>query len=81
MLALSIFGLFPRRRRKLLPLLAALVLFPLPLTLSGCGGGGGTSTNAAASTLPAQRYTVTLIAKDSVQTSITASTTFVLSVQ
>jgi len=85
-LAVLLFCLLPRRRRKELPFLAALLLGILPVVLSGCGGSGsgGSPTGQAASggstTAQAQVYTVTLTGTDSVQTSITASTTFTLTV-
>jgi hypothetical protein len=81
-LALLFFGLLPHRRRKPLPVLTALLLFMLPIALSGCGGASssaGSTASGGTSTQP-QVYTITITAKDSVQTSITASTTFTLTV-
>lgn len=66
------------RRRNRLPLLlsvAVLTLAGLGLGLSGCGGASGGSTTSN-QTL----YTVTLTGTDSINTSITASTTFLLTV-
>ncbi len=80
-LALLLFGLRPSRR-KLLPLLSLLVLATIPFAISGCGSGGGSSGGGGGgSTGPQpQVYTVTLKATDSVNTAITASTSFTLTV-
>jgi len=88
-LAALLFGLLPQRRRKLLPVLAALLVSMLPIALSGCGGGSGsggtdgtnvTGGSGGTTTSKAQVYTVTMTAKDSVLPSITASTSFTLTV-
>lgn len=80
-LAFLLVGVFPSRRRKLLPVLAVIALAALPVTLIGCGGSGGDGGGGGGNNNPPpQVYTVTLTAKDSVQTSITASTTFTLTV-
>ncbi len=80
-LALLLFALRPSRR-KLLPLLSLLVLATIPFAISGCGSGGGSSGGGGGgSTGPQpQVYTVTLKATDSVNTAITASTSFTLTV-
>jgi hypothetical protein len=82
-LALLLFGLFPARRtRKLLPILSTILLATLALTLTGCGGGsstGGGGGGGGGGTGP-QAYTITMTAKDSVNPSITASTSFTLTV-
>lgn len=82
-LALLLFCLLPHRRRKPLPVLLVLLLGTLPIGLSGCGGASssaGSSGDGGTSTSQPQVYTITITAKDSVQTSITASTTFTLNV-
>ena len=79
-LALLLFGLLPHRRRKGLPVLAALLLSTLPIALSGCGGASGSGGSGGTTTPQPQVYTITISAKDSVQTSITGSTTFTLTV-
>ncbi len=83
-LAFLLCAVFPSRRRKLLPLLAVLVFAVVPFALSGCGGGSGSGSGGGggggAGGSQAQTYTVTITAKDSVQTSITASTSFTLTV-
>jgi hypothetical protein len=74
------FTLPSRRRRKLLPTLSPLILAALALT--GCGGGssGGTTGGGSQSSPTPQYYTLTLKAQDSVNTSITSTTTFTLTV-
>ena len=82
-LALLLFGLRPSRCRKILPLLSVLVLATIPFALIGCGGGSSNSSSSGGGgiTAPqAQVYTVTLKATDSVNGSITASTSFSLTV-
>ncbi|HTV10179.1 MAG TPA: protease pro-enzyme activation domain-containing protein [Candidatus Aquilonibacter sp.] len=81
-LALLLCIVRPSRRRKLATLLSLAVLATLSLTAVGCGGssengggGGGGGTNPQP-----EVYTITLIAKDSVSTGITASTSFTLTV-
>jgi hypothetical protein len=82
--AILLCGVLPSRRRKLLPILSTLALAVLAVTLSGCGGGSGSSGGGGGgggSTNPQpQVYTVTLNATDSVNTAITASTTFTLTI-
>lgn len=80
-LTLLLFGLFPARRtRKLLPILST-ILASIALTLSGCGGGSGSAGGGGGGGNPtAQVYTITMTAKDSVNSSITASTNFTLTV-
>jgi hypothetical protein len=80
--ALLFCGLLPSRRRRFLPILCATMLAIIATTLTGCGGGsnasgsgGGSSTNPQP-----QVYTITLKATDSVNTTITASTSFTLTV-
>ncbi|MGD0444413.1 MAG: protease pro-enzyme activation domain-containing protein [Edaphobacter sp.] len=77
----SLLGL--RRRIRLPFLLASILLMVVGAGLTGCGGsnnsggnGGGTSTTPP----PATSYTLTLKGFDSVNNSITASTTFTLTV-
>ena len=81
-LALILCGLLPSRRtRKLLPILSALTLAIILTPLTGCGGSGGSGSGGGGGTNPQpQVYTLTLSAKDSVNTTITASTTFTLTV-
>jgi hypothetical protein len=70
------------RRRMRLPLLLGIVfLTVVSAGLTGCGGGGG--NNAGTSPTPPTNttsYNITLTGRDSVNTSITASTTFTLTV-
>ncbi len=80
--ALLLFGLFPARRtRKLLRILSTVILATVALTLIGCGGGSGTAGGGGGGggTGP-QVYNITMTAKDSVNSSITASTSFTLTV-
>ncbi len=79
-LALLLFTFLPRGRRKPLPLLAALIVISLPLTLTGCGGGSGSSGGGGGGGAQSQTYTLTFKAQDSVNTAITASTSFNLTV-
>jgi len=81
--ALILCGLFPSRRtRKFLPLLSTTFLAILALTITGCGGVSSSGTGGGGGTTGPQPqvYTITLNATDSVNTSITASTTFTLTV-
>jgi hypothetical protein len=73
-LALLIFGF---RRRKLPALLPIALLATVSLALTGCGSGSGSGGGGGSQP---QVYTVTLTAKDSVNTAITASTSFTLTV-
>lgn len=85
-LAFLLCGLFPARRtRKLLPVLSIAVLSIVALGVTGCGGVsgtvGGAGSSGTGSTNPVpQAYTLTVTAHDSVNTSISASTTFTLTV-
>jgi hypothetical protein len=77
--ALLLCGLLPlHRRRKLLPFLSTAMLAIIAVTLTGCGGGGG--TGGGGTNPQPQVYTITLKGTDSVNTTITASTTFALTV-
>jgi hypothetical protein len=68
------------RRRVRMPLLLTIAcLAVLSSGLTGCGGGGGSSTVTTPPT-PAANYTITLTGKDSVNMTISASTTFTLTV-
>ncbi|NYF89359.1 S53 family peptidase [Tunturiibacter empetritectus] len=77
-------GFLARHRRKIpLSLLLALAsLTCIATTLTGCGGGSGGNNPGTppAVSSNATTYTLTLTGKDSVNTSITASTTFTLTV-
>jgi hypothetical protein len=78
--ALLLCGVLPaRRRRKLLPLLCTVAFALLATTITGCGGGSNNATVGGNSQQP-QVYTITIKATDSVNTAITASTTFTLTV-
>jgi hypothetical protein len=76
---LLICGLLARKRHRMrLPLLLPILfLMVAGLGLTGCGGGGN---NTGTSTTPPSSYSITLTGKDSVNSSITASTTFTLTV-
>jgi hypothetical protein len=83
--SLLICGLLAGGRRRIrLPLLVAITFLTVAsVGLIGCGGGGNsTGATGTTSTTPSTTtsYTVTLTAKDSVNTSISASTTFTLTV-
>jgi hypothetical protein len=76
--------LFPSRRRRLLPVLSTVLLAILAIPLTGCGGGSNSTRaagngNGTTGTQP-QVYTITLRATDSVNATISASTTFTLTV-
>jgi subtilase family serine protease len=75
-------GLLATRRRKLTPslLLALLSLAAIGSGLTGCGSEGGTSSGTPTPSVTATTYTMTLTGKDSVNSAITASTTFTLTV-
>jgi subtilase family serine protease len=76
-------SLFTRKRKlsKSLWLAIVLLLTGATLSLSGCGGGSSGSASGLPNTTPsASTYTLQLIGTDSVNTSITASTTFTLTV-
>jgi subtilase family serine protease len=81
-LAFLIFGLIPRRRRRAVASLLPLALIAiLSLSLAGCGGGSGSGGGGGGGGNPQpQVYTVTLQGLDSVNTAITNSTTFTLTV-
>ena len=69
------------RRRMRLPLLLAIASLALVGTsLIGCGGGGNNTSTSPTPASSSTSYSVTLTGKDSVNTSITASTTFTLTV-
>jgi len=74
------------RRKALLPLLPIALLTLASMSLVGCGGssnsGSGSSTPPPTTPPPATtaNYTLTLTGTDSVNTSISASTTFTLTV-
>ena len=70
-------GLAWRRTRRLPTLLSLTLLAGLGLGLSGCGGNNTTATTPVNTT---QNLTVTLSGIDSVNTSITNSTTFTLTI-
>jgi subtilase family serine protease len=81
--SLLICGLVTGRRRRIrLPLLSAIAFLTVGgLSMTGCGGGGnstGTPTPTASTT---STVNFILTAKDSVNSSITASTTFTLTVK
>ncbi len=90
-LALTLAGLllcgFQRRksvRRGLPVLLSAALLMVITLGVSGCGGSSPATANPVTPTPPvasATTYTLTLKGQDSVNTAITSSTTFTLTVQ
>jgi subtilase family serine protease len=69
------------RRKWRLSLLLVVLFFSLAgANLIGCGGGANNSTSPPPATPSATTYTVTLSGTDSVNTTITASTTFTLTV-
>jgi hypothetical protein len=72
------------RRRTRLPLLLVMILLTMTsMGLTGCGGSSGNSGNGNGGTTPipaATTYTITLRGMDSVNTSISGSTTFTLTV-
>ena len=80
--SLLICGLLAGARRRIrLPLLAIVFLTVAGMSLTGCGGGGGTTgTTTTTTTGSTTSYSVTLTGKDSVNATITASTTFTLTV-
>jgi Pro-kumamolisin, activation domain/Bacterial Ig-like domain (group 3) len=70
-----------RRRMRLQLLVAIVSLTVVGIGLTGCGGGNNTSATGTTSTTPSTTsYNFTLTGKDSVNSSITASTTFTLTV-
>ncbi len=72
-----------KRRAALRSFVALLVLAGVGAGLTGCGGGSGGTGNTGNSSTPAaaaSSYTLTLTGTDSVNTSIIASTNFVLTV-
>lgn len=78
--ALLFGGLGLRRRSRRLPALLSLaVLAALGVGLSGCGS-SGSSTQPVAPTTNPQTLTLTLTGVDSVESNLTASTTFTLTV-
>jgi subtilase family serine protease len=76
-------SLFTRRRRLSPSLWLAIALITVA-GLSGCGGSSGGSSGGTGNTTPppnATTYTLTLTGTDSVNTAITASTNFTLTVK
>jgi Pro-kumamolisin, activation domain/Subtilase family len=70
-----------RRRRMRLPLLLAIASLALVGTsLIGCGGGGNNTSTSPTPPSSSTSYSIALTGMDSVNTSITASTTFTLTV-
>jgi hypothetical protein len=82
--SLLLCGLFAGWRRRMhLPLLVAIAALALVGTgLTGCGGGNVGNNTSTSPTPPrsSTSYSITLTGKDSVNTLITASTTFTLTV-
>ncbi len=82
--AVLLFGLLPSRRaRKLLPLRSTAMLAVIAIALTGCGGSNSVRANGNGSGTTGnqpQVYTITLRGTDSVNTAITASTTFTLTI-
>jgi hypothetical protein len=80
--SLLLCGLLARwRRRMRLPLLLAIASLALVGTgLTGCGGSGNNTGTSPTPPSNLTSYSVTLTGKDSVNTSITASTAFTLTV-
>lgn len=72
--------LFAIRRRKLPALLPVALLATLSLSLVGCGGSSGGGGGVSSPQPQVYTLTLTLTAKDSVNTAITASTSFTLTV-
>jgi hypothetical protein len=86
--SLLLCGCLASRRRKWRSLLVLIILLvPIAgMNLIGCGGGGGSNSNPTTPTTPttpstATTYSLTLTGTDSVNTSLTASTTFTLTVK
>jgi hypothetical protein len=80
-LALLLCGLLPsQRRRKLLPFLCTAMLAMIATTLTGCGGGSKSGPGGNGTSPQPQTYNLTLKATDSVNPTITASTTFTLTI-
>ena len=74
-------SLFTRRRKIGSSLwIAILLISAAGFGLSGCGGGGGSASGLPNTTPSATTYTLTLTGTDSVNTAITASTTFTVTV-
>ncbi len=71
-------GLFLRRSRRLPSLLGLVFLAAVGLGLSGCGGSNGGTTTPVN---PTKALTLTLTGTDSINTSISNSTTFTLTLQ
>ncbi len=70
-------------KRKSWPVIMALLLAGLGTLggLSGCGGSSGASLNSTGSGVPKGTYTITVSGTDSTTSSITATTTFTVTVQ
>ena len=73
---LLVAGFFGRRSRKLRSCVTVCLLALFGLALSGCS-----NTTTSPTTTPKGTYTLTLSAEDSVNTAITTSTTFTVTVQ
>ncbi len=73
-------GMAFRRGRRLPALLSVVVLAGLGLGLSGCGGGSGTTSTPPPPVNQTQTLSVTLTGVDSINSSITSSTTLTLTV-
>lgn len=77
-------GLLGRRSRRIPTLLSLTVLAGLGIGLSGCGGNSGSNTTGGGgggtTTPTTQTLTVTLKGTDSVNSSLTSSTTFTVTV-
>jgi hypothetical protein len=80
--ALLLCGVVPaQRRRKLLPFLSTALLAIVATAITGCGGGSNNNGTGGNSTSPQpQVYTITVKATESVNSAISASTTFTLTV-
>ena len=80
---LLLFGLAPlTRRRRLASLLTlVLVLAALSAALTGCGGGNNAASTPTPPAAQAVTYTFSLTGQDSVNSNISSSTTFTVTVQ
>ena len=74
-------GLLGRRSRALRGMVLAATLAVAGFGLSGCSGGGSAATGIQTGNAPTSTYTVTVTATDAVTPSISASTTFTLTLQ
>ena len=73
-------GIFTRRSRKLRACLSICLLGVLGLALSGCSNGNTTPLPASAVDAPAGTYQLTLAGSDTVNSSVTASANFTLTI-